>query len=31
MRAMNRKPVHPPQTIIDPATIVHEMRVLKIA
>jgi Xaa-Pro aminopeptidase len=29
MRATNRKPVHPPQTIIDPATIVHEMRVLK--
>ena len=31
MRASNRKPVHPPQTIIDPATIVHEMRVLKTA
>ena len=31
MRASNRKPVHPPQTIIDPATIVHEMRVLKMA
>lgn len=29
MRAMNRKPIHPPQTIVDPATIVHEMRVLK--
>ena len=29
MRATNRKPVHPPQTIVDPATIVHEMRVLK--
>ena len=29
MRAMNRKPVHPPQTIVDPAIIVHEMRVLK--
>lgn len=29
MRASNRKPIHPPQTIIDPATIVHEMRVLK--
>jgi Xaa-Pro aminopeptidase len=29
MRALNRKPIHPPQTIIDPATIVHEMRVLK--
>src|SRR5258705_1843679 len=25
MRAMNRKPINPPQTIIDPATIVHEM------
>src|SRR6476659_5283151 len=31
MRAMNRKPIHPPQTIIDPATIIHEMRVLKSA
>jgi Xaa-Pro aminopeptidase len=31
MRAVNRKPVHPPQTIIDPATIIHEMRVLKSA
>src|SRR5687767_3204434 len=29
MRALNRKPINPPQTIIDPATIVHEMRVLK--
>ena len=29
MRSWNRKPVHPPETIIDPATIVHEMRVLK--
>jgi len=29
MRAWNRKPIHPPQTIIDPATIIHEMRVLK--
>jgi Xaa-Pro aminopeptidase len=29
MRAYNRKPIHPPQTIVDPATIVHEMRVLK--
>src|SRR4029079_3925107 len=28
MRSVNRKPVHPPQTIVDPATIVHEMRVL---
>jgi Xaa-Pro aminopeptidase len=31
MRGSNRKPVHPPQTIVDPATIVHEMRVLKSA
>ena len=31
MRSINRKPIHPPQTIIDPATIVHEMRVLKSA
>jgi Xaa-Pro aminopeptidase len=29
MRSLNRKPIHPPQIIIDPATIVHEMRVLK--
>jgi Xaa-Pro aminopeptidase len=29
MRALNRKPIHPPRTIIDPATIVHELRVLK--
>ena len=29
MRSLNRKPIHPPQTIIDPATIVHEMRVVK--
>ena len=29
MRALNRKPVHPPRTIVDPATVVHEMRVLK--
>jgi len=29
MRAINRKPIHPPQTIIDPATIVHELRVVK--
>lgn len=29
MRALNRKPIHPPRIIIDPATIVHEMRVLK--
>jgi Xaa-Pro aminopeptidase len=31
MRALNRKPIHPPQTIVDPATIVHEMRVVKSA
>jgi Xaa-Pro aminopeptidase len=31
MRAINRKPIHPPRTIIDPGTIVHEMRVLKSA
>jgi Xaa-Pro aminopeptidase len=31
MRSLNRKPVNPPQTIIDPATIIHEMRVLKSA
>ena len=29
LRTLNRKPVSVPQTIIDPATIVHEMRVLK--
>jgi Xaa-Pro aminopeptidase len=29
MRALNRKPIHPPETIVDPATIVHEMRVFK--
>jgi Xaa-Pro aminopeptidase len=29
MRAVNRKPIHPPQTIIDPATIIHELRVIK--
>src|SRR5215216_1721263 len=29
MRSLNRKPIHPPQTIIDPATIIHEMRVVK--
>src|SRR6185503_17715873 len=31
MRSLNRKPIHPPQTIVDPATIIHEMRVLKSA
>jgi Xaa-Pro aminopeptidase len=29
MRALNRKPIHPPQTIVDPGKIVHEMRVVK--
>jgi len=29
MRSLNRKPINPPQTIVDPATIIHEMRVLK--
>lgn len=29
MRALNRKPIHPPETIIDPATIAHELRVVK--
>lgn len=29
MRSLNRKPIHPPRTIVDPATIVHEMRVFK--
>jgi Xaa-Pro aminopeptidase len=29
VRTLNRKPIHVPQTIIDPATIVHEMRVIK--
>ncbi len=28
-RSLNRKPLHPPQTIVDPATIIHEMRVVK--
>src|SRR5215813_1434614 len=31
MRSLNRKPIHPPQTIVDPATIVHELRVFKSA
>jgi Xaa-Pro aminopeptidase len=31
MRALNRKPIHPPRTIVDPATIVHELRVFKSA
>ncbi len=29
VRILNRKPIHVPQTITDPATIVHEMRVIK--
>src|SRR5260370_33109052 len=29
MRESNRKPYEPPRTIIDPSTIIHEMRVLK--
>lgn len=29
MRGWNRKPVHPPQTIIDAAAIIHELRVIK--
>ena len=29
LRSLNRKPIHPPQTIVDPASIIHEMRVLK--
>lgn len=31
MRALNRKPIHPPTTIVDLSTIVHEMRVVKSA
>ena len=31
MRSLNRKPIHPPQTIVDSATIIHEMRVVKSA
>jgi Xaa-Pro aminopeptidase len=31
MRSVNRKPIHPPTTIVDPATIVHEQRVVKSA
>jgi len=31
MRGWNRKPIHPPQTIVDVASIVHEMRVMKSA
>ena len=29
MLGWNRKPVHPPQTIVHPGSIVHEMRVIK--
>lgn len=29
MRSVNRKPIHPPQTIVDPGSIIHEMRVVK--
>ncbi len=29
MRETNRKPLEPPRTIVDPSTILHEMRVLK--
>jgi Xaa-Pro aminopeptidase len=29
MRGWNRKPVHPPQTIVDSAAIIHELRVIK--
>ena len=29
MRSANRRPVHPPNTIVDTATIVHEQRVVK--
>ncbi|HYR77372.1 MAG TPA: Xaa-Pro aminopeptidase [Pyrinomonadaceae bacterium] len=29
MRETNRKPLEPPRTIIDPTSIIHEMRVLK--
>ena len=31
MRSLNRKPIHPPATIVDPATIIHELRVIKSA
>jgi Xaa-Pro aminopeptidase len=29
MREMNRRPLEPPRTIVDPSSILHEMRVLK--
>src|SRR5947199_1916952 len=29
MRETNRKPLEPPQTIVDPSSIIHEMRVFK--
>ena len=31
VRTLNRKPIHVPQTIVDAATIVHELRVIKSA
>jgi Xaa-Pro aminopeptidase len=31
MRESNRKPFEPPRTIVDPSTLIHEMRVLKSA
>ena len=31
MREMNRRPLEPPKTIVDPSSILHEMRVLKSA
>jgi Xaa-Pro aminopeptidase len=31
MREMNRRPLEPPTTIVDPSSILHEMRVLKSA
>ena len=31
MREMNRRPLEPPRTIVDPSSILHEMRVLKSA
>ncbi len=29
MRETNRKPLEPPRTIVDPSSIIHEMRVFK--
>ncbi|HEX3143428.1 MAG TPA: Xaa-Pro aminopeptidase [Pyrinomonadaceae bacterium] len=31
MREMNRRPLEPPRTIVDPSSVLHEMRVLKSA